>query len=120
LAAAASGAAVPPPTPPTSHLDAGLADADGLLLHGLVDGYLVRDVHLVKLIDAADTVVSQHQGTSLDRKLIVLRLLRVCGECRQQQQPATNEPPLLRPHTHKRTLTTLAVRPAAVEALPLV
>jgi hypothetical protein len=58
-----------------SYLDAGLADADGLLLHGLVDGHLVRHIHLVKLINAADAVVSKHQGTSLNGKLIVLRLL---------------------------------------------
>lgn len=35
------------------YLHSGFGDADGLLLHGLVDGHLVFDVHLVELINAA-------------------------------------------------------------------
>ena len=62
-------------SPQETYLDAGLCDGDGLLLHGLVDGDLVLDVHLVELVNAADAIVSQHQGTGLDRKLVVLRFL---------------------------------------------
>ncbi len=50
--------------------DAGLADADALLLHGLVDARPVRVVHLVELVDQADTLVRQHQGTRLQRPLL--------------------------------------------------
>mmetsp|Transcript_1705 Transcript_1705/g.4287 ORF Transcript_1705/g.4287 Transcript_1705/m.4287 type:complete len:393 (+) Transcript_1705:1338-2516(+) len=39
-----------------------------------MDGNLVLDVHLVKLIDATDAVVRQHERTRLNSKLIVLRL----------------------------------------------
>ena len=56
-------------------LDARLGDGDGLLLHGLVDCDLVLDVHLVKLVDAADAVVRQHQRARLDAKLVALALL---------------------------------------------
>lgn len=35
------------------YLDSSLGDADGLLLHGFMDGHLVLEVHLVKLINAA-------------------------------------------------------------------
>ncbi|RUP50979.1 hypothetical protein BC936DRAFT_136751 [Jimgerdemannia flammicorona] len=38
--------------------DTGLGDGDGLLLHDLVDRRAVGLVHLVELVDAADTVVS--------------------------------------------------------------
>jgi hypothetical protein len=57
------------------HLDAGLADGDGLLLHGLVNGHLIAHIHLVKLVNAADAVVSKHQRASLNRKLAALRVL---------------------------------------------
>lgn len=39
-----------------AYLDSRLGDADGLLLHGFVDGYLVLEVHLVKLVNAAHTL----------------------------------------------------------------
>eukprot|EP00983_Pelagomonas_calceolata_P054466 1143696-Pelagomonas_calceolata.AAC.5 len=42
--------------------------------HHLCTTYLVLDVHLVKLIDATDAVVRQHERTRLNSKLIVLRL----------------------------------------------
>lgn len=38
------------------YLDSSLGDADGLLFHGFVDGHLVLQVHLVKLINAAHTL----------------------------------------------------------------
>jgi hypothetical protein len=50
--------------------DAGLADADALLLHGLVYAGPVRVVHLVELVDQADALVRQHQGTRLQRPLL--------------------------------------------------
>ena len=57
------------------HLDAGLGDGDGLLLHGLVDGHLVLHVHLVELVDAAHAAVGQHQCARLDAKVIAVCLL---------------------------------------------
>ncbi len=57
------------------HLDAGLGDGNCLLLHGLVDGHLVLHVHFVKLIDAADAVVSQHQRAGLYAEVIRVGLL---------------------------------------------
>jgi hypothetical protein len=68
------------------HLDAGLADGDGLLLHGLVDGHLVAHIHLVKLVNAADAVVRQHQRASLNRKLATLRVLAGSGRGTKGQQ----------------------------------
>lgn len=60
----------------SAHLDASLADGDSLLFHGLVNCHLVRYIHLVKFVNAADAVVSKHQGTSLNGKFIVLRFLQ--------------------------------------------
>ena len=34
-----------------------------------------RIIHLVKLVDAADSVVSQHQGTGLQTELLRFRIL---------------------------------------------
>ena len=42
-------------------LDARLGDGDGLLFHGLVDGHLVLGVHLVELINTADTLEANTQ-----------------------------------------------------------
>ena len=64
------------------HLDAGLGDGNGLLLHGLVDGDLVLHIHLVKLVDAADAVVCQHQGAGLYAEIVRVGLLRTaCRPC---------------------------------------
>ena len=46
-----------------SNLNARFGNGDGLLLHGLVNGHLVLGVHLVKLIDAANAIVCQHEST---------------------------------------------------------
>ncbi len=35
---------------------------------------LVLDIHLIKLIDAANTVIGKHQGTSLNAELSSLRV----------------------------------------------
>lgn len=50
------------------YLDSSLGDADGLLLHGFMDGHLVLEVHLVKLINAAyaledNTVINTTEHT---------------------------------------------------------
>ena len=71
------------------HLDAGLGDGDGLLLHGLVDGNLVFDVHLVKLIDAADAIVRQHQRASLYTEVVCVALLRMCREVIMHKQTSS-------------------------------
>ena len=49
--------------------DSGLVDGDRLLFHGFVDGHGVVDLHLVKLVDAADSVVRQHQSSGINDKL---------------------------------------------------
>ena len=46
--------------------DAGLRDRDGLLLHDFVNVGAVTLVHLVELIDAADAVVGEDKGTTLE------------------------------------------------------
>ena len=52
--------------------------------------HLVLDVHLVKLVDAADAVVGKHQRARLNGKLSVLGLL---GEAHtsNRQQSSTQE-----------------------------
>lgn len=57
-------------------LDASLGDGDGLLLHGLMDGHLVLLVHLVKLVDAADAVVRQHERACLDAEFATVAVLQ--------------------------------------------
>ena len=49
-----------------------------------MNGHLVLDVHLVKLIDAADAVVSQHKCSSFDAELASLRVFThtCCQACR--------------------------------------
>ena len=56
-------------------MDTGFGYGDGLLLHGLVDSYLILDVHLIKLINTADTMISKHQCSSLYAELPRLRVL---------------------------------------------
>lgn len=51
-----------------------LGNRDGLLLHSLVNGGLILDVHLVELIDAADSVVGEHEGSSFDAELTCFRV----------------------------------------------
>lgn len=40
-----------------------------------MDGDLILNIHLVKLVNTADAVVSQHQGTGLNAELIAVLLL---------------------------------------------
>ena len=56
-------------------MDSCLSNGDGLLLHGLMDSHLILDIHLVELVNAANSVVNQHQGTRLNAKLARLRIL---------------------------------------------
>lgn len=46
-------------------MDPCLGDGDAALLHHLVDGCAVHVGHLVELIDAHHTTVSQHHGACL-------------------------------------------------------
>ena len=52
-----------------------LGDRHGLLLHDLVEDAASRVAHLVELVDAADTIVSEHQGTGLQDQLLGLSVL---------------------------------------------
>ncbi len=61
--------------------NARLGDADRLLFHGLVNGHLVLQVHLVELVDAADAVVGEHERARLDHEL---EGLFVAGHGRRQ------------------------------------
>ena len=47
----------------------GLGHTYTLLLHGLVDGRLVRLAYTVKLVNTADATVRQHQGPGLQLPL---------------------------------------------------
>eukprot|EP00354_Favella_ehrenbergii_P002548 CAMPEP_0170463488 /NCGR_PEP_ID=MMETSP0123-20130129/8581_1 /TAXON_ID=182087 /ORGANISM="Favella ehrenbergii, Strain Fehren 1" /LENGTH=127 /DNA_ID=CAMNT_0010728933 /DNA_START=891 /DNA_END=1274 /DNA_ORIENTATION=+ len=60
-------------------VDASLGNRDGLLLHGLVNGHLVLHVHLIELVDTADTVVGEHERTSFDAELARLEVLAYRG-----------------------------------------
>jgi hypothetical protein len=57
-------------------MDTCLGDRDGLLFHGFVDCDLVLRVHLIELVNAADTMVSKHEGSGLDAELASLRVLQ--------------------------------------------
>ena len=59
-------------------VDASLRNRDSLLFHGFVNGDLVGDVHLVELVDGANTVIREHECTSLDGKLARLFILDHC------------------------------------------
>lgn len=55
--------------------NARFGDGNGLLLHCLVDGCPVRVIHFVKLVDQADTLVREHQGTAFQCPLARDRIL---------------------------------------------
>jgi hypothetical protein len=50
-------------------------ESTDLLFHRFVNSDLVRDVHLVELVDSADAVVRQHQRAGFDGKLARLFVL---------------------------------------------
>ena len=56
-------------------MDTGFGNRDSLLFHSLVNSDLILDVHLIELIDAADSMVSQHQCSCLDAELSCLWIL---------------------------------------------
>lgn len=56
-------------------VNARLGDGDRLLFHGLVNRDLVRDVHLVKLVDCADAVVREHERARFDGEVASLLVL---------------------------------------------
>ena len=64
-------------------VDASFCDRDSLLLHSFMDSNLIFDIHLVELIDTADSMISKHQGTSLDAEFTCLWVLahRSCQTC---------------------------------------
>jgi hypothetical protein len=62
-------------------VDASFGNGDGLLFHGLVNGYLIFDFHLVELVDATDSMVGQHEGTRLNAILARLTIFtHRCGQ----------------------------------------
>ena len=74
---AGSGQKAAPPTRASdAYLDTCFGNGNGLLLHGLVDGHLILHIHLVKLVNAADAIVCQHQRSSLDAEIVAVRLLQ--------------------------------------------
>ena len=58
------------------YLNTSFGDGDCLLLHGFMNGHLVFGVHLVKLVDAANTIIRQHQRSSFNHKLMRLLILK--------------------------------------------
>lgn len=50
-----------------SGYDTSFGNGDGLLFHGLVDRRSVGVVHLVKLVDEANTLVGEHESTAFQR-----------------------------------------------------
>ena len=50
-------------------LDSGFGDGNGLLFHCFVDGYLVANVHFIKFINGANTIVCEHERTGFNREL---------------------------------------------------
>ena len=56
-------------------MNASLRNRDRLLLHSLVDRCLILRVHLVELVDTADSVISKHQRSRLDAVLTSLHVL---------------------------------------------
>ena len=58
-----------------SGVDACLSNWNSLLLHSFVNSYLIFDVHLVELIDTANSVICEHQGTCFNAKLSCLGIL---------------------------------------------
>ena len=56
-------------------MDASLGNGNGLLLHGFVNSNLILHIHLVELVNTANTVVSEHECTSFDTEFTGLGVL---------------------------------------------
>lgn len=54
------------------YLDSSLGDADGLLLHGFMNGHLVLQVHLVKLVNTAHTLESNNYQNQKKIPIIII------------------------------------------------
>ena len=80
------------------NLDACFGNGDGLLLHSLVNGHLVLGVHLVKLINAADTIVCQHESTRLNAELTSIAVLQDPRPSAHRQLQATDSHHWLQRH----------------------
>lgn len=89
--------------------DTRLSDGNRLLLHRLVDRDAVLVTHLVELVDAHDTGVSEHHRAALQVELALT-------DNHQNHSPTENENEDERTETESRW--TDAVRPAALEPLP--
>lgn len=66
-----------------------LSDGDGLLFHHLMDGCAVSVGHLVKLINAADALISQNQGSSFQGHLSCQRVAHHCRRQTNTRRPTT-------------------------------
>lgn len=60
-------------------MDASLGNRDGLLFHSLVDSHLILNIHLIKLINAADAMISKHQSSCFDAELSCLGVFQDTG-----------------------------------------
>ena len=61
-----------------THMETRLSNSDSLLLHDLMDSYSVNIVHLIKLIDAYNSLISKYHGTCF--KMLFSSVL-VHGDC---------------------------------------
>uniref|UniRef100_A0A0K8RCM9 Putative dna replication licensing factor mcm6 component n=1 Tax=Ixodes ricinus TaxID=34613 RepID=A0A0K8RCM9_IXORI len=53
-----------------SSLHSRFSDGDGLLFHSFMNSNLIAYVHLIKLINTTHTIISQHQSSSFNDKLM--------------------------------------------------
>lgn len=97
------------------YLDSSLGDADGLLLHGFVDGHLIFNVHLVKLVDAAHTLPRDRRASAPQTR----RPTR-CSLPALTLSASIRAPASITNSWDSSSRTTAAVRPAALLAFPLV
>mmetsp|Transcript_25912 Transcript_25912/g.38036 ORF Transcript_25912/g.38036 Transcript_25912/m.38036 type:complete len:221 (+) Transcript_25912:522-1184(+) len=59
--------------------DARLGNGDSLLLHSFVDSHSIFRAHLIKLINAYHTAISQHHSAPLEKELSSLSILHDSG-----------------------------------------
>ena len=60
-------------------MDSSLSKRNGLLLHCLMDSYLIFDVHLVEFINATDSVISKHESSCFDTEVSSFWVLKDTG-----------------------------------------
>lgn len=61
-------------------IDSSFGDRNCLLFHSLMDCNLIFELHFVKLINAANTIISQHQSTCLDSYVSALISSYTCSQ----------------------------------------